>query len=320
MSNSLDRLAQLLEQLQFTIAGDDRAVGTIRDLPTTLIAIGTDPPTFLFHFRANPAGVSSPPPLNLPPDLPPNALEVAHADGTAWLTLHNALLYDNDQIVQFVNAVGSALQETPLAVGPGCLRCNSSAPIDLMLVEGRATRVCEPCLAAAEQERQESEAQLNRTSLRATLAVPGTALIAAAAWALFWTVLDLFLDWLRITVVPLDNVTIPLLVIFFAAAGAGMGWPAGNTLRRSIGARSAPRVVSIVFVITVALAGEVLYVALYLLRMAGLFDLQLATLLLGQVWANYTKFWIACKVGLAIAAAFACALATAQRQQASLRA
>ncbi|MEX0700521.1 MAG: hypothetical protein WD069_00350 [Planctomycetales bacterium] len=310
----MDQIKALVAELGFVVVDQDTALGQMRGIPTALTVFAADPPGLMCQWRVNPTGIETQTVMDLLEGVPQERAALSIEDGCAWLTLYDARSLDGATIRLLFEQVADALQSSDLAPGPGCVRCGRVEDAQLMYVAGRATRLCPGCLTDAAQERQCLEAQLNRPSLASTLGLPGAAIYVAAGWAGFWTVLDLALEHWRIEVVEINRFTMFLFWGALVAIGIALGWPAGVTVRRSLAFGRMPRVASVLFILAAATAGEILYVALLLLRMVGVFNLRLAAQLLPQVLDSYTKFWISCKVALLVATAFFCAASASQRK------
>lgn len=239
-------------------------------------------------------------------------------DGSAWLSVYNVSKLDNSAIHLLLEQTANTIQSTDLAVPSGCLRCGGADNSELMYVEGRPTRLCSICLDDAAQERHEVESDLNRASLGATPGLPGAGIFVVAGWATFWTVLDLVLEHFRVQFIEINAFTFLVLSVILGSVGSALGWPTGATLRRSIAIRKAPRAMSVFFIGAAAIGGEILYVGLYVLRLAGVFDLVVATQLLGEVLSSYSGFWIFCKLGFLAAIGFSCVLSATLRKSVRL--
>ena len=183
-----------------------------------------------------------------------------------------------------------------------------------MIVEGILTRICPGCLEEAFQERNASEVELNRSSLRATLGLPGACLFAIACWAVFWTGVELILETWKINVIEINPITSIIILAITGGIGWGLGYPVGNTLRQSIALNKAPIWTSLIAIGIIAVAGEILYVAIQVFRLFGIFDLPAAARLLEQVLQNYTTFWAGAKLIVIIAATFFSSLAASERK------
>jgi hypothetical protein len=148
--------------------------------------------------------------------------------------------------------------------------------------------------------------------------VPGAGLYVAAAWAVFWTVIDFALEHWQIQVVEINHFTALIGVLALGVVGVCLGWPLGATLRQSIALRHAPRLMSAVATLGAMLLGEILYIAARLFLLAGVFDVGVAARLLPQVVVSYTGFWVTCKLLLAGAIGVCCGMSASQRKATSI--
>jgi hypothetical protein len=318
MANSVHEIEALVAELEFVVVDEDTALGELHGIPTSMTVLSADPLALMFQFKVNPTGTETQPVVNLFENPPENQVSVSVEDGCAWISLYDLSGFDSASLSLLLKRIADTLHSTDLAVGPGCLRCGVVDDAQVMYVEERATRLCPGCLADVTHEQQELESQLNRGSFRATLGLPGVALFAAAGWAVFWTLLDMIMDHWRIRVVEINPFTAIAIFGLLLGVGYALGWPVGATLRRSITIGKARQATSALFVLAVAVGGEVLYVGLYLLRLAGVFDLGVAAGLLGQVVTTYSGFWILCKLGLLGAFGFFCICSASQRKTVKL--
>jgi hypothetical protein len=216
-----------------------------------------------------------------------------------------------------VEQIAGGIASTDLALAAGCLHCGAS-DAQLVYADGRPSRLCGACVAAAAEVHQQREAELNRPTVGATLAVPGAGLYVAAGWAVIWTIIDFALERWQVRVVEINHFSALIGLLAFGVAGVCLGWPLGATLRQSIALRHAPRLMSALATIGAALLGEILYVAARLFLLAGVFDVGVAARLLPQVIASYTEFWVACKLLLAGAIGVCCGMSATLRKGTSL--
>lgn len=319
MLTGAERIEGLRSELEFEVVDDDTAMGEIREIPIAMSVLGIDPPAVMFRVRADTDGAESESVASAFEGLSAANVRVSLENDSAWLSFYDLRELDNAAIRSLLEKTADVLDASGLAAGPGCLRCGNLDRAQLMCVEGRPTRLCPDCLTEAVEEQQELEAEHNRSSLAATLGLPGAGLFVAAGWAGFWTLLDLALEHWRIQVVEINYLTMLLMFMGVAACGYALGWPAGVTLRQSIALGKAPVAASAVFVTAAAIGGEILYVGLYLLRLLGLFDLGVAAQLVGQVVAQYSGFWIFCKLALLAAIGFFCAESASERRTVRLQ-
>lgn len=312
-------MTAFLDELGFAVVDDDTAVGELREFPVSVTVLGVDPPSMMFQIRVHPDGTQTQPVLDLMQGVPEEQARLSFEDGSVWLSLYDMSGLDIPAFHQLLEGMVDTLRATDFAVGPGCLRCGEDGDdVQKMYVDGRPTRLCTACFEEADRDRQELETELNQTSLGATLGLPGAALFVAAGWAGFWTLIDITFEFFRIRFVDVNILTVPLMLVLLGVVGWALGWPTGTTLRRSAAIRKAPRILSLLFALVTAIAGETLYVGIYLLRVFGVFDLGIAAQVMGAVVAGYTGFWICCKLGLLAALAFFCTASATERQTVKL--
>lgn len=307
------RIEAFLTAFQFEMTGQTTATGEIAGVPASLSILSGDPLGLMFQFRCQPAEIALEELAESLPELPVPSSQLDWDGRSVWVMLYNLDQLPDAELRSWLEELAGALQETDLAIRPGCLRCGDMEKALLMTVEGQPTRLCPACLEAAIQERQEQAAHLDQPSLKATLGLPGACAFVAIGWAVFWLLVDGFLMWMNTNIIDINQFTMLVFMGVLMAVGAGLGWPLGATLRNSVALRKAPVLMSLLLVSGSALAGEILYVAICLFRFAGVFDLELAAGLLGQVLSHYTKFWCFNKVVVAIAVAWVAAESASHR-------
>lgn len=317
MPDQADLLLGLVFNLGFTRVDPTTAIGEPHGVPTTLTVLGNDPPAVMFAFRVNPDGSQSDVVGQRLGGLPEELAALSFEDGYAWLSLYNLERLPPDEAPRLVEQIADGIALTDLALAPGCLQCGAS-DAQLIYADGRPSRLCGHCVSGAAEEHREREAELNRPTVGATLAVPGAGLYAAAGWAVIWTVIDFALERWQVRVVEINHFSGMIGLLAFGIVGVCLGWPLGATLRQSIALRHAPRLMSGLATLGAVLLGEILYVAARLFLLAGVFDVGVAAQLLPQVVATYTGFWVACKLLLAGAIGVCCGMSALQRKAASL--
>jgi hypothetical protein len=312
-----DPLIGLVNTLGFAGVDNNTAIGELHGVPTTLTVLGNDPPAAMFAFRVNPDGQPDDAVGQRLGGLPEELAALSCEDGYAWLSLYNLEKLPANAAARLVEQIADSISSTDLALAPGCLQCGAS-DAQIISADGRPTRLCGRCVAAAAEEHRERVSELNRPTVGATLAVPGAGLFVAAGWAVIWTVIDFTLERWQIRVVEINHFSGMIGLLAFGIVGVCLGWPMGATLRQSIALRHAPRLMSAVATLGAALLGEILYVAARLFLLAGVFDVGVAARLLPQVIATYTGFWVACKLLLAGSIGVCCGILASQRKTASL--
>src|SRR5262249_15462218 len=135
----------------------------------------------------------------------------------------------------------------------------------------------------------------------------------AAAWAGWWTLLDIVLHKLNVAVIEINKFTLLVILGMLAGVGYALGQPLGNVLRRTGALNRAPWLLSLLFVVVAGIAGEIGYVAVHLLRLVGFFALRAAVRLLGPIVAGYSAFWVFVKLVLLGAIWFFCGNRASER-------
>ena len=320
MTNPVETLHSLISRLGLIPLGDGgTAYGAFGDTPVTLTVLSLEPLGLLFAFNVNRDSGDLPLPADFAAEWSPETCKVSVENGRAWLSLYDLTGHSEDEIAALLEHFYQSLVAAELAVGPGCVRCGCRDEAHVMHIEGRTTRICPKCLEQAIADKQDRDAELNGMSLSALLGLPTAILIAAGCWALFWSVVDLVIDWFRIRVIEINDFSFLLLLVLFVGTGAALGHPLGKMLRKSGAVRVAPGPLSCVVVLCAVLAGEVGYVALLILRTFGVLDLATAARWLVPMVANYSKFWIVLKVLCACAFGGFCATTASERTAASLK-
>lgn len=310
----MNQIEDCLDQLNFAQVDRETVMGELNAVPTSLSLLTADPPAVLFQFRVNEAGTQTQPLFELLEGVPEDKVSLTIEEGTVWLSLYDVSSLSGSAIKQIAQQMAAVIQSNDLALTDGCLRCGDTQQAALMYVEGCPTRICEQCLQDAAAERQDVASELNRPTLGATLALPGAAIYVAAAWAIFWFCTDLFLESLDDQVLHLNIITLPIVLVALFAIVWAIGWWSGKTLRRSFTVQKAPRSMAVLFIVAATIAGELLFVALCVLRIAGQFDLKLAAGLLIPFVATYTQGWIVNKLLFMGGIAFFCAFSASQKQ------
>lgn len=318
MSTAASQPVDLVNELGFAAVEPHKAIGQLRDIPTTMTVLSGDPLTLMFGFRLHPDGTNTQPIVAVVEGSAECRATVSFENGFAWLTLYDLAGVATGTLRSLVQQVAETIASSDLAVGPGCLHCGTVEGAKFMYLEGRPTRLCSACLAQAAREQQEREALLNRPSLGATMGLPGVGTFVACGWAVIWTLIDLILQHWRIQVVEINEFTAAAMLLLFGGAGLCLGWPMGVAVRQSFAIRRAPMTMSVVVAVAAAVGGEVLFLALRLLRLAGIFNLKLAAGLLGHVLSNYTAFWIVLKLGFLGAICLFAAVSSSERKTATL--
>lgn len=318
MSTGAGDILELIGELGFVVADQNKALGQPAGIPTTLTVLNAAPLALMFRFRVHPDGSEIQPLVDLLKSVPDDRASISLEDGFVFLTLYDLSGLTNSSLRLLMERIAEALAATDLAVGPGCLRCGGFENAQLMLVEGRPTRLCLECLSEAAREKQEVESQLNRGSVTATLGLPAVCGFVAAGWIILWTVIDLILETLHIKVIEINELTGLVFMGLLGGVGYALGRPMGNALRQSIAIRRAPVVMSLVVIVAAGICGEIGYIALRLLRLFGFFDLGVAARLLWQYVSSYSIFWIVCKLVFLGAICLFCAMTASERRQVSL--
>lgn len=300
MSSPQSFVNKLITELGFTIIGNDRALGQVHGIPTALTLLGSDPLAVMFAFRINSDGHETSAVKKLLEGIPEEQAKFSFENGVAWLSFYDLEGADPATIRLFLEQTADAIESTDLRLPTGCLKCGSTESVELLFTSDRPARICATCLQEAAELQRDQHAQFNRASLSTTLTLPGACLIVAIGWAFFWTVLDFVLEYLQLQVIVVNRLTVLLGLCLFIPVGYVLGVTIGKTLRQSLIVQKAPVVMSILFVSLSTLAGEVVYLAILLLRLIGVFDLKLAFQALGLLFVNYSSFWIICKAALLI--------------------
>lgn len=318
MTGAADDILRLIAELGFVVAGQDIALGQPAGIPTTMTVLGDSPLAVMFRFRVNPQGTQTPTFAELLQSVPDDRASFSVEEGYAFLTLFDSSGLTSSSLGLLVKHIAETLAATDLAAGPGCLRCGTLDEAELLLIEGRPTRLCAGCLDEARRERQEAEAELNRASVAATIGLPAAGGFVAIGWVILWTAIDMILEWLQVKVIEFNRLSEIFFLALVGGVGYGLGWPLGAALRQSIAIRRAPVMMSLILIVAAAIAGEIGYLALHIFRVVGVFDLGLAAKLLWQFVSGYSGFWIACKLAFLGAIGLFCAIAASERKQVSL--
>lgn len=278
------------------VENGETAFGSLEDTPVTMTVLSVEPLSLLFALNVNQDSTDAEIKPEFAASLPAEMCRITVENGRCWLSLYEVTNLSDEQIAEDVRQVHECLIDANLTVGPGCLRCGSVDDARVMFIEGRTTRICTACLDRAIAEKQEREAQLNKMSVSAVLGLPAAILICAACWAWFWYATDLVLDWLRIEVIEINHLTSIMMMGLFVGIGVAIGIPLGKTLRKAGVVRFAPIPLTCAIVVSSLIIGEIDYIAILIFQRLGIIDFAAAAQLLWPVVANYTGFWIVCKI------------------------
>lgn len=320
MTNPVETLHSLISRLGLIPFGDGgTAYGAFGDTPVTLTVLSLEPLGLLFAFNVNRDSGDLPLPADFAAEWSPETCKVSVENGRAWLSLYDLTGHSEDEIAALLERFHQNIVDAELAVGPGCVRCGCRDEAHVMHIEGRTTRICPKCLEQAIADKQDRDSQLNAMSFSALLGLPTAILISAGCWAVLWFVADFAIDWLRIRVVEINELSTLVLLMLYVGTGAALGLPLGKMLRKSGAVRLAPTLLSCVVVLCAVIAGEIGYVALLILWNVGILNFAAAAQLLGPIMANYSGFWIANKLFCACAVGAFCAGSASERKAASLK-
>ncbi|MFN0052214.1 MAG: hypothetical protein ACKV0T_08480 [Planctomycetales bacterium] len=323
MLSPVETMTSLVNALGLVMQSDGRALGELAGIPVAMTFLVSEQPesssqAVLLQFRIDRQGTEFDPLHDLLRDVPADQARLSFDANSAWLTLYNIDQVTDEVILSLVECFGQTLAATDLAVAPGCLRCGKAPEAPLMCVDGMPTRLCPACLDEAYQEKEQAEAQLNRATLLGTLGLPAVFCYAALGWGGLWTAIGLLLVWMQVKVIPIDHFTMLLFMGLAVGVGWAFGRPLGIAVRKSVAFQRTPVISSLFLTLCVGACGEIVFVAFWMLRWMGIFDLRAAAGLVGNVVANYTPFWITCKVLLWIAVAIGAILSASQRKSVNL--
>lgn len=311
-------LDELVSQLGFTAYDPETACGEIRGFPVTLTIVGLESVGLMFEFRIAEATGDAEPKLDLPFELPEELLKISFGKERAWLSIYDLSGATPDAVRLLVEQFAGAVAAAGRAPSPGCSQCGAIAGAEVRCLDGDTVRICPQCLEGIYAERDERQRQLDRPSRLALLGLPAVFTVAATGWAVFWTLVDLAIEWLQIDVVEINRLTVMILLVVAGGAGAAMGLPLGTALRQSGAVRLAPRVLSGLVVLGAVIVGEIGYIALLLFRFVGVFDLGLAAQFLPNILPLYGSFIAACKLILALTVGGFCMASVTERPVARL--
>lgn len=314
MAHTEDFVDELVSRMGFVPAGENKAIGEVSEIPSTLTIIGVDPLAILWRLRVEPEAENTAPLLELFHETPDEVASISVEDGSVWVSQYDLSEVNHDSLCEMLSNIAALIHSCDLALPAGCFRCEGVETLNLLLVDNCPTRLCDECLREADEERQRIEAEINSASWTRTLQLPGVITIVAAAWAIFWFGVDALLQFLNVQFLDVNSFTILFLLGIPLAVGVAIGWPLGATLRRSAAIRRAPIVLGILLAVISIVLGEVGYVALLLFQIIGVFNLEAAAALMGEVVAGYSEFWIVTKIVMAIAIA-SCSVGVAHQRK-----
>lgn len=318
MANGAEQLLTLIDELEFSVAGPDSAVGEVRGVPTSLTLLGDNPPAVMFGFRVRQDAGGAERFMPLVGGLPAEKVSLTAEDGCVWLSLYDLNVLPDGAVRALPEQVAEKIQADGLAQPAGCLRCGAASGAVPLLATGQPTRLCGVCQSELTEAQTAAEEELNRPTLSATLGVPGAAVYVMLGWTAYWTLLDFLLDWWGVKVIEINQFTALFGILLFACVGYALGWPLGATLRHSIGLRRIPWIAGPLVTLGAAIVGEIVYLAIRIFLLAGVFDLGAAARLFGPAVGQYTLFWIFCKLAQWAGIAGAATLSAMERRRVSV--
>ncbi|MBX3441422.1 MAG: hypothetical protein KF774_03375 [Planctomyces sp.] len=281
-------------------------VGAIGGVPAALTLLTADPLVLQFQFRTAPGTTGARELEAMFDDIDEDEASLVFADECAVITLYELEPERDAAVAPLMEHAAALLESSGKAARPGCLWCGAIEETRTLYDGGRPTRLCVNCLIQAQAEKSEIERAEARGTWGAKLALPAVLMSIAAGWALFWTLLDVILEALRVRVIFIDHAFAVLSVVVLGAAGYALGRPLGRALHRSGLVRCAPGLLSLAFVAGTAVSGEVVYLTIIIYRMAGIVVPRVALQLLPQLLPHYGGLLIAAKVGFILATWYSC--------------
>lgn len=309
----------LVAELHLQPCGPNAAFGEIQGQPVTMTVLASEPLSLMFAFKiVSPHPEDFDPPAVIQVLMAEGSAKVSLENGMAWLSLYNLNGVTREVIQTVVDAFADGLSAARLALPSGCATRDCQGDAQVVHIEGRTSRLCANCVEALYAEREQIEQQLNSASYWHSFGLPVIFLLAAGGWMVFWLLIDLVLQWLKVNVIVFDEFTTLVFIAILGAFGYGLGMPVGAFLRRSALAQISPKVMSVIAVLLVAFVGELFYVAICIFRMTGVVDIGLAWQSFVPFIRSYPGWWIAGKV-ISTAAIAAGAIVANEKQTAALR-
>lgn len=296
--SATDGVERLMEALRFTDCDEETTMGELLGVPATCTVLGGDPLALLFQFRIHPDNSDPPAITELLAHIPKDEVSCSVEEKFLWLSLYRLDETHVDELVQLVSTIAERIQASSYQVLTGCLKCGTESSVQNVYVDGHPSRACKSCLAEAADEQRVLSEELNRPSVLATIGLPLTAALMAFGWAILWTFIDLTLERWQIQVIEINVFTILLIIGLELGLGWILGWHAGKFMRRSAAIQRSPKIKIGWFLLVTCVCGEILYLAIGIARILGVFDLTLASKFFGDLVSSYTGFWILCKLGL----------------------
>jgi hypothetical protein len=312
-------VVQLIDDLNFDVVDAEHAVGQIDQVPVSLAVLSVHPPGLLFGFRINPETTNTAPILQMFDESSKEFASTSIDGGIAWLSLYNLLGATSAAVESLLTQMIQVIDSSGLRLPAVCQSCGTAENANVVLVQSRPTRVCANCLAQKIEQNQQLQAKLDRGNLATTLSLPGVCGFVAVGWAAFWIAIDLLMAFFQVNAIWLNEFTTLLILGLAAIVGYLLGRPMGLTLRRSRFVKRAPILMSVALVAVACIAGEIGFVALLLLRRLGVFDLNIAIKVLRFLLADYSPFWIGCKLLVMAAIGTFCIVAALERKTVDLR-
>ncbi len=309
----------LVREWNFQIGDQESAFGEMAEMPAVLTILGVDPLSLMMTYKiATPHPAQIPMPAEIAQLLETKSASVALEDGYAWLSFYNLRGKSAEAVRGLFESFGQALKDQGLALEPACSICGQREDAGLIYVEGKCTRICEPCLEQRLEEREAAEAALNRPSSLHSYALPWVIALAGLGWAVFWVLIDLLLDFFNVQVIEINAFTSVIFIVVAGVLGVLVGTPLGHVLRKSGSVRLSPLAVTIIAIGLATVIGEALYISIAIFRWIGHFDLTLGFQALFPWIQSYNPFWIICKLIVAGAIGFGCFQAASERESVGL--
>lgn len=309
MRTPQERLNAIIAELKLQAVDKDTCVGEWHGVPMTMTVLSSDPFALMFGFSVPSEGGQREEALAEFEDVADSRMKFRFDATHAWLSLYNLNDLPDEVVTGVLDHATATLSAHGLRPPEGCIHCGSQDDVRLLSVEGRPLRRCGRCLLAPLPAPPPRKPQPINLGALARLPIGFFGLIVC--WGVFWTLVDVVLDYFRVRVFFLDNFTIALLIFAAGAVGYFLGMPFGRLLSRTGLPRWFRLPVGAFGVAGAVVLGEILYLTILMYRSIGVIDPRFAAHSLVDIVSEYTTFWKILKGGLA-ATTLVIAMANAQ--------
>ena len=318
MDEPTDQISVPLGMTGFTVVDSRTELGERNGIPSLCKVINKDPLALVLYFRVNPSGTQVEWIEKIFDGIATENCRIYFEESCLWISLADLSGLDVKSVEELIDHITATLAATDLGVSRNCLKCEARDELQLFVVGNCSTRLCQNCLRAAVTDYADREAGLNGPSVIATLSLPMVVSMSAAGWAIFWGLIDWGMDRWKIHVIEINEASVVMIPAMLIGVGFLFGHSVGLALRRSAVVRRAPILMSFLATVAIAVAGEIGFFAFLIIRRAGVFAPALAAQMFGKCVQEYSVFWIMCRLTMAAAVCYFCAVESRRKELVSI--